>query len=203
MEKKRDRRAYQKEWYAKNKEKHSANTRKNHKNQKIEVLEHYGGKCACCGESQIDFLAIDHIDGGGNEHRRELGISNGTSFYSWLKRENFPPGFQVLCHNCNFSKHINDGECIHQILSKRLTMNTNLETIAVHAQGIIDATVNMPEQYAQKIEELAATILSVAAMAEGVHTQTVSTEDFVEGRNELGNGIVAHKENGTIRLERE
>lgn len=82
-------------------------------------------------------------------------------------------------------------------------MNSNLETIALHAQGIIDATGDMPEQYAQKIEELAATILSVSAMAEGVHTQTVNAADLIEGRNELGNGIIAHKENGTVRLERE
>lgn len=80
-------------------------------------------------------------------------------------------------------------------------MNENLEVIAALAQGIIDATVNMPEQYAQKIEELAATIVSVAAMAEGVPTaKTIDTRDLVEGRNDLGDGIVAYRTGDEIRL---
>ena len=83
-------------------------------------------------------------------------------------------------------------------------MNENLEVIAALAQGIIDATRDMPEQYAQKIEELAATIMTVAAMAEGVPTaKTINSSDLVEGRNDLGDGVVAYKENGTIRLARE
>lgn len=80
-------------------------------------------------------------------------------------------------------------------------MNTNLEVIAALAQGIIDATINMPEQYAQKIEELMATTVSVAAMAEGIPTaQTIDASTLVEGRNDLGNGIVAYREGDTIRL---
>src|SRR3990170_1408240 len=27
---------------------------------KIEVIEHYGGKCSCCGENRIEFLCLDH-----------------------------------------------------------------------------------------------------------------------------------------------
>ena len=72
---------------------------------RVEVLRHYGGKnlkCICCGESEIKFLAIDHIEGGGGKDRKKHG--QGNTFYAWLKKENYPKGFQVLCHNCNLSK---------------------------------------------------------------------------------------------------
>lgn len=73
---------------------------------RAEVLEHYGGnppKCSCCGESTREFLALDHTNGGGNKHRKELGINAGFVFYRWLQKNNYPEGFRVLCHNCNLS----------------------------------------------------------------------------------------------------
>lgn len=33
---------------------------------KLEVIEAYGGKCACCGVDNFEFLSIDHINGGGS-----------------------------------------------------------------------------------------------------------------------------------------
>lgn len=80
------------------------------------VLEAYGGaqpSCACCGESTNEFLAVDHIDGGGNAHRRAIGAKTGSAFYTWLERNRFPAGFQLLCHNCNVAKGIH-GTCPHQ-----------------------------------------------------------------------------------------
>ena len=68
------------------------------------VLDHYGRKCACCGEGTEEFLAIDHIDGGGAKHRREINRLSGWHFYRWLEQNEWPEGFQILCHNCNFSK---------------------------------------------------------------------------------------------------
>lgn len=79
------------------------------------VLRAYGGEmptCACCGESIVEFLAIDHIHGGGNAHRRSIGSNCGASIYKWLERNGFPAGFQVLCHNCNFAKS-KHGMCPH------------------------------------------------------------------------------------------
>jgi hypothetical protein len=81
---------------------------------RLEILKHYGGDppvCACCGEDHIEFLSIDHIDGRGNEHRIELNKTGG--FYSWLKVNNSPPGFRVLCHNCNQS-YGHYGYCPHK-----------------------------------------------------------------------------------------
>lgn len=72
---------------------------------KHEVLSHYSGgapQCAICGFSDIRALEIDHINGGGQKHRRETGLHGGGSFYRWLKQQGYPEGFRVLCRNCNW-----------------------------------------------------------------------------------------------------
>ena len=68
--------------------------------QRIQCLIAYGTVCACCGEDHYEFLAVDHIHGKGHEHRAALRRA-GTVLYRWLVKNNFPPGFRVLCHNCN------------------------------------------------------------------------------------------------------
>ena len=71
---------------------------------RMTVLNHYSSgalKCACCGEGTYEFLSIDHIAGGGNQHRKSLG---SKYIYSWLIHQGFPEGYQVLCHNCNMAK---------------------------------------------------------------------------------------------------
>lgn len=91
--------------------------RQNYKNKyKEKVFSHYGKFCACCGENEIDFLTIDHINGDGNKHRKELGNKGGLSFYKWLVENNFPKEFQTLCMNCNWAKSrlSNKGICPHQ-----------------------------------------------------------------------------------------
>ena len=74
---------------------------------KLKVLTHYGNsKCACviCGESRPACLSIDHINGGGNKHKKELGITTSTGFYRWLINNNYPKGYQTLCMNCQYVK---------------------------------------------------------------------------------------------------
>ncbi len=96
--------------------KDALNTRKRAQRDalRLEVLHAYGGVCACCGESEVAFLCIDHVHGGGNKHRRELKESGRSgSLYYWLRSTGYPEGFQVLCHNCNFAKGYN-GVCPHQ-----------------------------------------------------------------------------------------
>ena len=83
---------------------------------KKKILNIYGNSCRCCSETEPRFLTIDHINGGGYEHRRKLEISgSGHNFRVWLIRNNFPPGYQTLCQNCNQGKHINGGVCPHKI----------------------------------------------------------------------------------------
>ena len=66
-----------------------------------QTVDAYGGGCACCGETTIQFLQIDHIDGGGGKHRRALGRTGGQHFYRWLRQQGFPTGYRVLCANCH------------------------------------------------------------------------------------------------------
>jgi len=80
---------------------------------RLEVLQHYSAEeplCDCCGETHIEFLSVDHVKGGGQKHRKVIGQSG---LYSWLKKNSFPPGFRVLCHNCNQSIGLY-GYCPHQ-----------------------------------------------------------------------------------------
>lgn len=85
-----------------------------------EVYAHYGGFiCACCKEGNEEFLTIDHADGDGAEHRREIGRAT-YAMLLWLKRNNYPRGFRILCMNCNFSLGMR-GYCPH---SKRKSRRT-------------------------------------------------------------------------------
>ena len=69
-------------------------------NVKKEAIDAYGRFCACCGESKIEFLEIDHIFGRGKEHRADLKVS----IHRWLRQGRFRRvGFRVLCANCNNS----------------------------------------------------------------------------------------------------
>lgn len=84
-----------------------------HRTERLAALNAYGGpapECSCCGESGIQFLALDHVHGGGGRHRKETG---GGGFYAWLRRNNYPSGFQILCHNCNMGRQLNGGVCPH------------------------------------------------------------------------------------------
>lgn len=79
------------------------------------VLKQYGKgeiKCVRCGESRIPCLSIDHINGGGNTHRKEIN-KKGLAFYNWLRQNDFPDGYQTLCMNCQFMKKIENREQEH------------------------------------------------------------------------------------------
>lgn len=85
---------------------------------KVEVMAAYGGKCACCGESTLEFLTIDHTNGDGCEHRRSVG--KGKNIYRDIKRQGFPQDgrYQVLCFNCNIALGFY-GYCPHRPEIKR------------------------------------------------------------------------------------
>lgn len=102
----------QKTYHALTKEHHHEVTRTWRQNNKIQVMNHYGPECACCGEGRIEFLTIDHVNGGGTKHRKEINKSSGSHFYKWLIDNNFPEGFRVLCFNCNCSLGFH-GYCPH------------------------------------------------------------------------------------------
>ena len=80
-----------------NREKILVRGREQAQQQRLRALAHYGGCCACCGESEVLFLTIDHVFGGGSQHRKQ----GGQKICRFLVKHNFPEGFRVLCWNCN------------------------------------------------------------------------------------------------------
>lgn len=87
--------------------------RRKHREWKHAALAIYGERCACCGESQFEFLTLDHVDNDGHLHRQEI---KGRNLYEWLATRGEPVGYklQTLCFNCNFAKRYNGGLCPHQ-----------------------------------------------------------------------------------------
>lgn len=91
-------------------ESHKVEKAKSHKARedkiRIAVLTHYGnGKLSCvtCGFNDIRALSLDHINGNGNSHRRNIHRA-GIGVYFWLQQHNYPEGYQTLCMNCQFIK---------------------------------------------------------------------------------------------------
>jgi hypothetical protein len=107
--------------------------------ERLRAIQAYGGehpKCSCpgCQESRVEFLSIDHINGGGTKHRKELrnnqkrtkndikdcGLYDpgGGVLFRWLRKNGYPPGYRVLCYNCNASRA--NGPCpIHEVQGKK------------------------------------------------------------------------------------
>jgi len=80
---------------------------------KVKIIEAYGSKCVCCGETLLEFLTIDHINNDGAADRKENKHGSGGKLYRWLIQNNFPKeGYQLLCYNCNCSKGF-FGYCPH------------------------------------------------------------------------------------------
>jgi hypothetical protein len=76
-----------------------------------EALLIYGdGSCAECGYRPDDVteLELDHVNGDGAEHRRQLGLgrSAGRQFVIRLRARGWPndPPLQTLCHDCHVAK---------------------------------------------------------------------------------------------------
>ncbi len=83
-----------------------------HRERRLMVIARLGGKCECCGESHPIFLDVDHINGDGAEQRRKDPLQ--YTIYTWLVKNNFPPGFRLLCSNCNKGRWRNGGICPHE-----------------------------------------------------------------------------------------
>ncbi|HEA68231.1 MAG TPA: hypothetical protein ENI07_15635 [Desulfobacterales bacterium] len=100
-----------KEYYWKNRDKILAQKKAKDREAKEIVVKAYGGKCECCGESIIEFLTIDHINGDGHLHRRKVG--KGRKIYQDLINLGFPKdNYRLLCFNCNITRGFY-GYCPH------------------------------------------------------------------------------------------
>lgn len=72
---------------------------------KLEAFNHYTNnniKCLDCGKNDIRVLQIHHMNNDGAKHRKEMNSGNASL---WLKKYNFPEGYQILCANCHLLKH--------------------------------------------------------------------------------------------------
>jgi hypothetical protein len=77
-----------------------------------EMIDRYGGHCACCGEARPEFLTIDHVHNDGAAERAT--VSTASSIVAHLKRNGWPQDrYQLLCFNCNCAKGIH-GRCPHE-----------------------------------------------------------------------------------------
>jgi len=113
------------EWNEAHKERKKQNSKRAYWKLKEEAFMAYGGYvCQCCGETEPLFLSIDHINNDGYLYRQSKKNSAGTyskvgrcgeTLFRWLKKNNYPEGFQILCLNCNGGKHRNGGICPHQV----------------------------------------------------------------------------------------
>lgn len=104
-----------------NSPRHAQLRRKYNQERKRMIIYHYSKgtmKCECCNETEIEFLTVNHINGGGQKHRNQLK-SRGTDLYTFLKGNNFPEGYNILCLNCNFAEG-HAGICPHR---KKREMN--------------------------------------------------------------------------------
>ncbi len=81
---------------------------------KKEAILAMGGRCKCCNSDIEEFLCIDHIQGGGTKHVKENNIRGGSAMWRYVRDNGYPDDFQLLCHNCNFSKYLGKGICIHK-----------------------------------------------------------------------------------------
>jgi len=70
--------------------------------KKAIIADHYGGRCEMCGIDDPEVMTVDHIWDDGAEHRKEVPA---TGINHWLISNNFPPGFRLLCFNCNHKVH--------------------------------------------------------------------------------------------------
>ena len=111
---------------------YKAKAKERQQNARLKVLQYYSKHlsksdipcCRCCGEkSHIGFLALDHIAGrkemDSEPELVKLGYSSSlvkTALLNWIIKNNFPDGFQILCHNCNYAKGIvrNKNKCPHK-----------------------------------------------------------------------------------------
>jgi hypothetical protein len=73
------------------------------------MLAAYGGRCSCCGETETAFLTLEHLNGDGAAHRREVHDAVAD-----LRRRGWPKGeHTVLCMNCNWARRV--GRCPHEM----------------------------------------------------------------------------------------
>lgn len=112
--------AYHKKYYANtvNSERRNAGVRRRWAALRDEIYGRYGKRCGCCGETTPEFLSIDHKNGDGAAHRRQIfnntqRVSGGNKYMIAIRDDPDQSRYWVLCFNCNMSRGLR-GYCPHQ-----------------------------------------------------------------------------------------
>lgn len=124
-----------------------SNSSKTLRKYREQIIEHYGSKCSCCGNSNLAALAIDHVYGGGCKHRKQ-----GLAIVTQIVRSGFPNSYRLLCHNCNHSARMGGGVCLH----KRKALVTRADYyksigILNKFSGEVDISKEVLEGYREKM----------------------------------------------------
>lgn len=129
-------------------------------------FNYYGWTCAGCGENNPATLTIDHINGGGSAHRRQIG----SQFYKWLVKHNFPRGFRTLCGSCQM------------IAARGLPLPNNWDgwAFGINWKGDcgpewLGATSELVEIYAQQMR--------------GILTRRIVDQEMLYGRRRAGGPV--------------
>ena len=114
---------YKRGWkLKKGKEYHKKQNRKWKQKIKTTVMNLYGKKCACCGETNLGFLTMDHINNDGKGERKVFGSGYGMYVHMrdlfYKDKNKALSKYQILCWNCNVGKQHNNGVCPHVSMKK-------------------------------------------------------------------------------------
>jgi hypothetical protein len=75
------------------------------------LMDAYGHRCACCGETELAFLTLDHVGAAVPDEHYRITVDGrryrlgGRKLYHAIKAEGFPQDkYQCLCFNCNAAR---------------------------------------------------------------------------------------------------
>jgi hypothetical protein len=95
-------RAYGRAYVVTNKKKVRGYNRASFRKLRKEMLVAYGEYCHCCGETEEEFLTLEHLNRDGGKHRKEVG--GGWAVIRELRDNGWPTdGYTILCMNCNWA----------------------------------------------------------------------------------------------------
>ena len=129
--------------HLKNREYRNKKSKEEQASLKLETFKKYSDgnspTCEICKESDLAFLTLDHVRG-----RKAEGHStsfSGHKLWRHLRKQNYPPGYQVLCWNCNVLKYRNES-IVHSSNYKAMWAKNNLikiknQVLSHYSDGII------------------------------------------------------------------
>ena len=89
------------DYYVQNKARINSQTTQKNNEIRAAVLNLLGSSCAACGETEPDFLSVDHVH---NDRKLERSRNSITWKTDIVRGVSDPSRYQVLCRNCNEAK---------------------------------------------------------------------------------------------------